>query len=80
MSAFHLTVASVGEIKFEGEADSATFPGVAGEFTVLAHHEPLVSTLRAGTMLVRDTKGGKHVFEISTGVVEVSHNHAIVLM
>lgn len=80
MSTFHLTIASVGETKFDGDAQSAIFPGSAGEFTVLAHHEPLVSTLKQGSVRVRDSAGTQHSFDVTTGVVEVSANHAIVLI
>lgn len=80
MATFRLTIASVGEIKYEAEAQSATLPGADGEFTILAHHEPLVSTLRLGSVRVRDAEGGEHVFDVTTGVVEVSENHAIVLV
>ncbi|MBI4068265.1 F0F1 ATP synthase subunit epsilon [Candidatus Kaiserbacteria bacterium] len=80
MSTFHLTIASIGETKFDGDAQSAIFPGSDGEFTVLAHHEPLVSTLKPGHVHVRDAAGVQHAFNITTGVVEVSANHAIVLI
>ncbi len=77
---FHLHIASVGESRYDGEAQSAIFPGSAGEFTVLAHHEPLVSTLKKGAIHIRDSKGQGHSIEIRTGVVEVSGNQAIVLI
>lgn len=77
---FHLRIASVGESRFDGEAQSAILPGSAGEFTVLAHHEPLVSTLRGGMIRIRDAEGHPHHIEIRTGVCEVSQNHAIVLI
>ncbi len=80
MATLHITIASVGETKFDGEAQSVTLTGTDGEFTVLAHHEPLVSTLKAGTIRVRDAKGEQRAFEVDTGVVEVSNNHAIVMI
>jgi F-type H+-transporting ATPase subunit epsilon len=80
MTTFHLVVASVGETKFDGDADSATFPGSDGEFTVLANHEPFVSTLKEGSIHVKNSSGTVETFDISTGVVEVSNNRAIVLI
>ena len=77
---FHLRIASVGESWYEGEAQSAVFPGTAGEFTLLAHHEPLVSTLKSGTIRIRDDRGVAHSVNIHTGIVEVSGNQAIVLI
>ncbi len=85
---FHLIIASVGETRFEGPAISATFPGSEGELTVLAHHEPLVTTLKKGTIRVREanpsavgshTSGSKE-FSIQGGVLEVSGNRAVILL
>ena len=80
MRTFHLTIASVGETKFDGDAQSAIFPGSDGEFTVLAHHEPLVTTLKRGTISVRDSLGETKKYEIESGVLECSGNHAVALL
>lgn len=77
---FHLTIASVSESLFDGEAVSATFPGAAGMLTVLAHHEPLVTTLVPGTVAVQATDGVERRFEVSTGVLEVSNNQATLIL
>ncbi len=84
MSTFHLVIASVGETHFDGLAESATLPGAAGEFTMLAHHEPLVTTLRQGTITVRLPKeaGEAKTKEVSieSGILECSNNRAVVLL
>ncbi len=80
MKTFHLRVASVGESRFDGEAEQVTLPGSAGEFTVLAHHEPLVSTLKSGVIRIRDQEGKAHTVPVQSGVVEISGNQAIVLI
>ncbi|HWP61403.1 MAG TPA: F0F1 ATP synthase subunit epsilon [Candidatus Paceibacterota bacterium] len=77
---FHLTIASVGATTFDGPAVSATMPGAAGEFTVLAHHEPLVSILKKGTITVRKEGSEAMQFPIESGVVEMSGNKATVLL
>ena len=77
---FQLVIASVGETRFSGDAISATIPGEAGEMTILPHHEPIVTTLKAGKITVRE-KGGEHkTFEVESGVLEVSGNRAVVLL
>ena len=76
---FHLIVASVGESKFDGAALSATIPTTAGEITVLPHHEPLVATLKPGTITVRESLGNKEI-AVDGGVLEISANRAIVLL
>lgn len=76
---FHLIIASVGETHFDGAALSATLPGAAGELTILPHHEPLVTTLKKGAVLVRDASGEKR-FAIEDGVLECSGNRVVVLL
>ena len=77
---FHLVVASVGETSWDGQTISATFPGRGGELTVLAHHEPFVTTLKAGTITIRVGAEGSKEIPIDGGVLEVSGNRAVVLL
>ena len=77
---FHMTIASVGETLFEGVVAGATLPGLAGEFTILPQHEPIVTTLKKGTITIRITKDEARQFEIDGGVVECSGNRAVVLL
>ena len=77
---FHLTIASVGETRFDGAAISATLPGEAGELTVLPHHEPIVTTLKKGTITVRVSASEPKKFPIESGVLEMSGNRAVVLL
>ena len=77
---FHMVVASVGETRFDGPALSATLPGTAGEFTILAHHEPIVSILKPGALIIKETLGEPKRFEIEGGVLEMSGNRAVVLL
>jgi len=83
---FHLIIASVGETRFDGAAVSATFPGAAGEFTVLPRHEPLVTTLRRGTITVRlssqagESQGDQKSFDVESGVLECTGNRVVVLL
>lgn len=80
MESFHLTIASVGETLFDGEAVSATFPGSDGEFTVLAKHEPLISTLKKGSITVRGAGGEARRFDNDNGILECSKNTVTVLL
>jgi len=77
---FHLTIASVGENRFDGPALSATIPTTAGEVTILPHHEPLVATLKEGVITVRETLGEPKTFPIQEGVLECSGNRVVVLL
>jgi F-type H+-transporting ATPase subunit epsilon len=80
MKTFHLTIAKVGENLFDGEAQSVTLPGAAGVFTVLAHHEALVSELKPGTAVVKAADGTRQTVEVEGGVAEISNNQATVLL
>ena len=79
VNTFHLTIASVGETHFDGPAVSATFPGSAGQFTMLAHHEPLVTTLKTGVITVRKPEGAQEL-PITNGILECSNNRVTVLL
>ncbi len=80
MKTFRLTVARVGENLYDGEAVSVTLPGSEGVFTVLANHEPLVSELKPGDVVIRDEKGETRVQVTERGVAEISKNQATVLL
>jgi len=77
---FHLIISSVGETYFDGEAASATLPGSDGELTVLANHEPFVTSLKSGAIIVRLENGEIKKFENENGVLEFSGNRAVVLL
>ncbi|KKW20128.1 MAG: ATP synthase epsilon chain [Parcubacteria group bacterium GW2011_GWA2_51_10] len=80
MATFHLTISSVGQTHFDGEARSATFPGADGEFTILPKHEPFISTLSSGTIIVRPENGETQEFSNDNGVLECSSNKVVVLL
>ncbi len=64
---------------FEGEVESATFPGTKGSFQVLANHAPLISTLANGSVTYVQKAGGAQQVQVQGGVVEVLNNKIIVL-
>ena len=74
-----LTISKVDEPIFDGEVTSVRLPGSEGEMTILADHEPLISPLRAGTIYVQ-TGDQEETFDIKTGTLEISHNHATLLI
>ena len=77
----NLVIAKVSEVLYSGEAASVTLPGAEGELTVLSHHEPLITTLKEGTITVR--VGGEEpeqTFDILGGVLEVRHDGATVIL
>lgn len=77
---FHLVVASVGQTFFDSRAQSVTVPGAAGEMQLLAHHEAIVTTLKLGTISVKDQEGSLHSFPVESGVLECANNRVVVLL
>lgn len=63
---------------FEGEVESAKFPGAQGEFQVLTDHAALISSLVNGKVEYRN-KQGTHEVKVDGGVVEVLNNKIILL-
>ena len=63
---------------FEGQVDSATFPGTKGSFQVLNNHAPLISTLEKGTVVYK-SNNNKQELNIGGGVVEVLNNKVVLL-
>jgi F-type H+-transporting ATPase subunit epsilon len=74
-----VVIAKVHENLFAGEAESLTVPTTDGVVTILAKHEPLVATLKPGTVTVK-AKEGTHEFAVTDGVLEVSNDQATVLL
>jgi F-type H+-transporting ATPase subunit epsilon len=74
----YLEIVTPDKKVFEGEVESATFPGSKGSFQVLTNHAPLISTLATGKVTyVR--KQSTHQLEVEGGVVEVLNNKITVL-
>jgi F-type H+-transporting ATPase subunit epsilon len=54
-------------------------PGYEGYQGILAHHAPLITSLRPGRLEVRDEAGKRAAYAVSGGFLEVSANRATVL-
>jgi F-type H+-transporting ATPase subunit epsilon len=74
-----VVIAKVHENLYAGEAESLTVPTSDGVVTILPKHEPLVATLKPGTVVVKG-KDGTHEFAVTDGILEVSGNQATVLL
>ena len=72
-------IAKVDENLYDGEATSVTLPAAEGEMPVLANHEPLITTLKGGTITVH-TGGDDRQFAIEGGVLEVRHEGVTVIL
>ena len=80
MNTFHLTIASVGQTRFDGAAVSASVPGRAGDMTILPHHEPLITTLKVGFIRVKLADGSVNDFPIEGGLLECTGDRVVALL
>ncbi|MEN9920387.1 MAG: H(+)-transporting two-sector ATPase synthase, epsilon subunit [Candidatus Parcubacteria bacterium] len=75
-----LTIARVDGPVFDGEVISVAVPGAAGDMELLAGHEAIISPLRTGEVRIKKADGATENFPLSFGTLEVSHNHATILI
>lgn len=75
-----LTISKVDAPVFDGEVISVTLPGTEGEMTILADHTALITVLRAGTVTITDQAGVVTKHTVTGGTLEISNNHATVLI
>ena len=60
------------------EADEVTLPATNGEISVLPGHEPLMSTMKAGEVILHN-QGKVERIIVSPGFIQVAQNSVIVL-
>lgn len=75
-----LTISRVDGPIFDGEVVSVTLPGIAGEMTILANHSALISPLKQGLITIRKEASEIEEVEIKFGTLEISNNHATILI
>jgi F-type H+-transporting ATPase subunit epsilon len=64
---------------FSGEATYVFLPGSDGSLGVMNNHAPLISSLKKGTLRIKDNTGKEVSFEVNGGTVEVLNNKVVVL-
>jgi F-type H+-transporting ATPase subunit epsilon len=74
-----VVIAKVDENLYDGDAVSVTLPGAEGEMTVLGEHEPLITTLKEGVIIVHMGDENRE-FPIQGGVLEVRHEGVTVIL
>lgn len=79
MTPFRVTVLTPERTVFDGEAVHLLAPGSQGYLGVLAHHAPLITSLKEGKLGVRTPDGVEHAYQVTGGFLEVSDNVARVL-
>jgi F-type H+-transporting ATPase subunit epsilon len=73
-----LEIITPDSVLYSGEVSAVKVPGKKGSFEVLNNHAPIISSLDAGKVRVKDAQG-THFFDITGGIIEVLQNKIIVL-
>src|ERR1700744_3906904 len=58
MAIFQFELVTPEKLLFSGPVESVVVPGTEGDFEVLAMHAPVMSTIRPGVIVVRETPNG----------------------
>ena len=75
-----LTISKIDKVLWAGEAESVTVPSSDGELTILGHHMPLITTLKAGTIIVKQKDVKPEEFSITSGFLEVGKTETVILV
>lgn len=76
---FKFELVSPEKLLMSEDVQSVLVPGAEGEFTVFAHHAPVLSTMRAGLLDVNLADGGDKRIFIRGGFAEVQPDSLTVL-
>lgn len=71
--ALKLKIVSPEKIVFDDIIESIIVPGTMGQFEILEHHAPIISSLEKGVVTYK-TKEGKQSVNINAGFVAVKKN------
>jgi F-type H+-transporting ATPase subunit epsilon len=71
MAKIHFSLVAPERELFAGEVDQVDAPGTEGDFGVLYGHEPLMTTLRSGEVVVREG-AARRIFIIQGGFADIT--------
>ena len=71
-------IISPDKLIYKGEADSIKLPGKGGSFGILNNHAPIIASLQAGKVVLKNSDG-EQTFDVNGGAVEVVKNKVIIL-
>ncbi len=75
---FKFELVSPEKVLVSGDASEVQVPGMDGDFTVLAGHAPVLSTLRPGVLDIKLGSGPRRVF-VRGGIAEVEPDRLTIL-
>lgn len=75
-----LTISKIDKILWSGEAESVSVPATDGAMTILPHHMPIITTLKAGVIVVKSANAEPISFTIEKGFLEVGKSETVILV
>ena len=75
-----VSVHSLKETIFEGEAKSVIIPTSTGQITVLENHIPLISSLNRGKIIIKRLVEKELEFKTESGFLEVKPKSRIIIL
>ena len=78
-ASFHFELVSPERLLVSGDVEQVLVPGAEGDMTVLAHHAPLLTTLRPGLLDIGYPSGEHRRYFIRGGFAEVGPSGLTVL-
>jgi F-type H+-transporting ATPase subunit epsilon len=76
---FHFSAYSLNETKFDATVNWVVVPGVMGEMTILPKHNPLITYLRKGKIMINKNEKTES-FAVEGGVLEVTDSGQVKLL
>ena len=77
---YHLQVMTPEQIVFDDQVIALIASGEQGYLGVLTDHAPLITSLKAGVLIITDKSKIKLYYKASTGFLEVNHNKASIIV
>src|SRR6516164_1003719 len=79
MSNIHAQLISPDRIIFDGEVRSVVIPGIEGDMTVMAGHQPVMTMLYPGIIFAIDAEGKSRRAFIQGGFAEITNTNITIL-
>jgi F-type H+-transporting ATPase subunit epsilon len=76
---FDVDVVSAEEEIYSGKAEMLFAPATMGEVGIMAHHTPLLTTLKPGELRIKTPEGEEHLVFVSGGILEIQPHVVTVL-
>jgi len=73
MSSFTLKLITPAGVTFEGDTSEISLPTPDGQITVLANHEPIISLISPGEIVLQQN-GKDHYLATEGGIIEIANN------